>query len=142
MLARMLARLFAGASVALLITLLPQVGIAQAASAPPMPASCNGTAAAVACAHREPGFGRFDISLTGPSGTRALFGVCPASRPQTVDLRPPFTVESYDNRSQCQIVLVDSHGTRHPVPFGRGVFPGGLVTVQVVIYPADFPDRS
>jgi hypothetical protein len=138
----MLARLFAGASVAFLAILLPQAGIAQAASAAPMPASCNGTVTAVACAHREPGFGRFDVSLTGTSRTRSLFGVCPASTPQTIDLRPPFTVDSYDNRSQCRIVLVDSHGVRHPVPSGRGVFPGGLVTVQVVIYPVDFSGRK
>jgi hypothetical protein len=142
-LSSMLARLFLGASVALLVTLLPQAGIAQAASATLVPASCKGTATAAACgAHREPGFGRFNVSLTGPSGTRALFGVCPASKPQTIGLRPPFTVESYDNRSQCQVVLVDSHGMRHPVPFGRGVFPGGLVIVQVVIYPVDFSGRS
>jgi hypothetical protein len=134
--------LFVRAGVALLITLLPQAGIAQAVPVALMPASCNGTATAMDCARREPGFGKFDVSLTGPSGTRALFGVCPASRPQTIDLRPPATVESYDNRSQCQITLVDSYGMRHPVPFGRGVFRPGLVIVQVVIYPLDFPGRS
>jgi hypothetical protein len=135
--ASMLARLFVGASVALL-TVLPQAGIAQAASAAPVPASCNGTATAVSCAHREPGSGRFDVSLTGPSGTRKLFGVCPASRPQTIDLRPPFTVMSYDNQSQCQIALVDSQGMRHPLSFGRGGSPGNLVIVQVVIDPVGF----
>ena len=134
----MAVRLFAGASVALLVTLLPQAGIAQAASAAPMPASCNGTVTAAACAHRQPGAGRFDVSLTGPSGTRALFGVCPASRPQTIDLRPPFTVESYNNRSQCQITLIDSQGMSHPLSFGRGGFPGGLVIAQVVIDPVGF----
>jgi hypothetical protein len=134
-------RLFGGASVALLVTLLPQAGIAQAASAAAMPASCTGTATAVACAQQEPGFGRVAVSLTGPSGTRSLFGVCPASEPQTTALSR-FTVESYDNRSQCKIVLIDSHRMRHPVPFGRGVFPGGLVIVQVIIHPVDFSGRS
>lgn len=129
-------RLFTGASVALLVALLPQAGIAQAASTPSIPTSCDGTATTVACAHREPGSGRFDVSLTGPSGTRKLFGVCPASSPQTIDLKPSFTVMSYNNRSQCQIALVDRHGMRHPVPFGSGVFNEGLVAVQVVIYPA------
>lgn len=135
-----LARLFIGAGAAVLATFLPQAGIAQATPVGLMPASCNGTATVVACAHREPGSGRFDVSLTGPSGTRALFGVCPASTSQTIDLRP-LTVESYNNRSQCQITLVDSYGMHHPVPFGRGVFRPGLVTVQVVIYPVDLPGR-
>lgn len=135
---RVLAQLFVGASVVLLITLLPRAGIAQAASAAAMPASCNGTATAVVCAHREPGSGRFDVSLTGPSGTRRLFGVCPPSRPQTIALRPPFTLVSYDNQSQCQITLVDSQGMRHRLSPGRGVFSGGRVIVQVVIDPVGF----
>lgn len=132
----MLVQLSTGANIALLVIILAQAGTAQA-SGRPMPAFCDGTATAVACAHREPGLGRFDVSLTGPSGTKALFGVCPASTPQTIDLRPPFTVESHDNRSRCQIALVDSHGMRHRVPFSTGVFHPGLITVQIIIYPVD-----
>lgn len=134
----MLARLFAGASVALPVILLPQAGIVQVTSAAAMPASCNTTATAVACAHRKRGLNRFDVSLTGPSGTRALFGTCPAPRPQTIDLMPPFTVGSYDNRSQCQIELVDSQGMSHPLQFGMGKLPSGLVAVQVIIDPVGF----
>jgi hypothetical protein len=70
-----LARLFIGASVAVLATFLPQTGIAQAAPIALIPASCNGTTTVVSCAHREPGSGRFDVSFTGPSGIRALFGM-------------------------------------------------------------------
>jgi hypothetical protein len=140
-LAPMLARLFAGASVALLATILPQAGIAEAASIPSMSTSCNSAGTASPCAQQDPGSGRFDVSLTGPSGTRKLFGVCPASSPQTIDLQPPFTVASYDNRSQCQIALVDNQGTHHPVPFGNGAFHPGLVATQAVIYPVNFAGR-
>lgn len=139
--ATILARLFVGACVALLIALLPQGEIAQAASAPLMPASCNGTATGGACAHREPGLSRFAFSLRGTSGTISLFGVCPVSRPQTIGLSP-FTVVSYNNQAQCQITLVDNHGIHHPIQFGRGVFPGGLVVVRVIIYPVGFSGQS
>lgn len=136
-----LARLFARASVAVLTTFLPQAGIAQAASTSPPLLSCSGTAVAGACAHQQPSSGRVDVVLMGPAGTRAVSGVCPVSKPQSLPVRPPVTVVSYVNRSQCSITVVDDQGKRHTLLVGKGEFPGGLVIVEIIIDPVDFSGR-
>lgn len=116
-------------------------GVAQAsattggstASAPPVPTSCSGTG--TACAYQQPNTGRVDLRLTGSSGTKALSGICPVSKPQFFQMIPPFTLLSYTNRSQCPITLVDDQHKRHSLPVGSGEVPGGLRIIKVIVDP-------
>jgi hypothetical protein len=129
---RALTEMFAGASVALMASLLSGAAIAHAT---PASAACGATATITACAQPEPGSGKVDLTLSGPSGTRKLLGTCPAQKPQTVVIMPPFTATSYNNLSQCRIALVDNGGMSHPIPADSGKLPNELVVTRVVIEP-------
>lgn len=105
------------------------------AHATPASASCGAAATITACAQPEPGSGKVDLTLSGPSGTRKLLGTCPAQKPQTIVITPPFTATSYNNLSQCQITLIDNGGMSHPIPADSGKFSNELVVTRVVIEP-------